>query len=88
MDLSVVGQRANGEFSVGEFPPHLVAYFLQVAGGVSTEEPEVHGKMGTSPMQVAMPSNQEHNEGGVMGSFIGFASAKFNSSSWGSKEAR
>ena len=33
----------------------------------------VQGKVGTSPMQVAVSSNPEHNEGGVMGSFIGRA---------------
>ena len=35
--------------------------------------------MGTSPgpMQVAMSSNPEHNERGVMGSFIGGATAEF-----------
>ena len=37
----------------------------------------IQGKMGTSPMQVAMASNPEHNEGAVMGSFIGLVSAKF-----------
>ena len=47
---------------------------------VEYKDPEllrVQGKMGTSPMQVAMASNPEHNEGAVMGSFIGLVSAKF-----------
>jgi hypothetical protein len=69
---------ALSPFVSGPYLPPATCYTLKLATSMYRYVPPhlfIQGKVpvGTSPMQVAEPSNPEHNEGGVMGSFIGRA---------------